>query len=98
MNWNTLLRRNNTKGQISKRVLQENKAHQIFRKAISYPLIRTSVRIKNVSFSEKLGCFASCNIRFEILTFTLSPTIIDFNIKNSNKTTSVGVNLKILLN
>ena len=33
---------NKAKGRISKRVFQENKAHQIFRKRnISYPLIRT---------------------------------------------------------
>ena len=33
---------NKAKGQISKRVLQENKARQIFHKTnISYPLIRT---------------------------------------------------------
>ena len=33
---------NNVKGRISKRVFQENKARQIFRKTnISYPLIRT---------------------------------------------------------
>ena len=33
---------NKAKGKISKRVLQANKAHQIFRKTtISYPLIRT---------------------------------------------------------
>ena len=33
---------NKTKGQLSKRVLQETKAHQIFGKTnISYPLIRT---------------------------------------------------------
>ena len=33
---------NKAKGQISKRVFQENKARQIFRKTnISYPLIRT---------------------------------------------------------
>ena len=40
---------NKAKGRISKRVLQENKARQIFRKTnISYPLIR---------FSENLACF-----------------------------------------
>ena len=33
---------NKAKGRISKRIFQENKAHQIFRKTnISYPLIRT---------------------------------------------------------
>ena len=50
------------KGQISKRVFQENKARQIFRKTnISYPLIRTRMRayqgIGKVRFSENLACF-----------------------------------------
>ena len=36
---------NKAKGQISKRVFQENKVHQIFRKTnISYSLIRKQVR------------------------------------------------------
>ena len=36
---------NKAKGRISKRVFQENKARQIFRKTkISYPLIRTHTR------------------------------------------------------
>ena len=38
---------NKAKGRISKRVFQENKARQIFRKRnISYPLIRTHVRMR----------------------------------------------------
>ena len=46
---------------MSKRVLQENKARQIFRKAnISYHLILTRVRayqgLRNVRFSENLTC------------------------------------------
>ena len=50
------------KGRISKRVFQENKARQIFRKTnISYPLIRTRTcayqGIRNVRFSENLVCF-----------------------------------------
>ena len=49
------------KGRISKRVFQENKARQIFRKTnISNPLIRTRTflhGIRNVSFSENLACF-----------------------------------------
>ena len=53
---------NKTKGQISKRVFQENKARQIFRKTnISYPLIRTRTcvyqGVRNVRFSENLACF-----------------------------------------
>ena len=36
-----------TKGRISKRVFEENKARQIFRKtSISYPLIRTRFEIR----------------------------------------------------
>ena len=61
---------NNAKGRISKRVLRENKAHQIYRKTdifypvilgvfylpldISYPLIQG---VRNVHFSENLVCF-----------------------------------------
>ena len=53
---------NMAKGRISKRVLQGNKARQIFRKTnISYPLIRTRTcayqGVRNVHFSENLMCF-----------------------------------------
>ena len=53
---------NKAKGWLSKRVLQENKARQIFRKTnISYPLIRTRTcayqGVRNVSFLENLACF-----------------------------------------
>ena len=53
---------NKTKGRISKRVFQENKARQIFRKTnISYPLIRTRTcayqGVRNVCFLENLACF-----------------------------------------
>ena len=53
---------NKAKGRISKRVFQENKARQIFRKTnISYPLIRTRTPayqgVRNVPFSENLVCF-----------------------------------------
>ena len=49
-------------GRISKRVLQENKACQIFRKInTSYPQIHTRTctyqRVRNVRFSEYLACF-----------------------------------------
>ena len=41
---------NKAKGRISKRVLQENKAHQIFRKKnIYYPLIRTTDDVSNIN-------------------------------------------------
>ena len=66
------------KGRISKRVLQENKGHQIFRKTnISYLLIRTRMcayqGVRNVCFSEWRALF-SCNTRFEIRPFALLPT------------------------
>ena len=49
---------------IAKRVFQENKTRQIFRKTnISYPLIRTHTcayqKGKNVLFSENLACFVT---------------------------------------
>ena len=53
---------NKAKGRISKRVLQENKARQIFQKInISYALIRTPSCayqwVRNARFSENLACF-----------------------------------------
>ena len=53
---------NKAKGQISKRVFQENKASQIFQKTnISYFLIRTRTcayqGVRNICFSENLVCF-----------------------------------------
>ena len=53
---------NKAKGRISKRVFQEDKAHQIFRKTnISYLPIRTRTcayqGVQNVRFSENLVCF-----------------------------------------
>ena len=50
------------KGRISKRVFQENRAHQVFRKTnVSYPLTRTRTcayyGVRNVRFSENLPCF-----------------------------------------
>ena len=53
---------NKAKGRISKRVFQENKTRQIFRKTnISYPLMRTRTcayqGVRNVHFSEIFTCF-----------------------------------------
>ena len=53
---------NKANGRIIKRWLQENKAHQIFRKTnISYPLIRTRTcahqEVRNFSFSKNLTSF-----------------------------------------
>ena len=50
---------NKAKGRIWKRVFQESKACQNFRKTnISYLLIRTRKGVRNVCFSEILACFA----------------------------------------
>ena len=58
---------NKAKGRISKRMLQENKARQIFRKrSISYP------QEIFVVWKILLALF-SCNTRFENLTFALLP-------------------------
>ena len=58
------------KSRISKRVLQENKAHQIFQKTnISYPLIST-----RKFFWKIWRALFSCNTRFEIHPFALLPT------------------------
>ena len=64
---------NKAKGPISKRVLQENKARQIFRKRnISYLLIRTRACAYQ---GVKIWCaLFSCNTRFEILSFALLST------------------------
>ena len=53
---------NKAKGRISKRVFQQNKARQIFRKTnISNPLIRartcTYQGVRNIRFSGNLACF-----------------------------------------
>ena len=51
---------NDAKRGISKRVLQENKARQIFGKTnISYPLIRRYAdhEVRNVRLSRNLACF-----------------------------------------
>ena len=61
--WQKLIVGSKAKARISKRVLQENKARQFFRKTIvSYPLILTHAYayhgLRNVCFSENLQCFA----------------------------------------
>ena len=67
---------NKTKGRISKRLFQENKARQIFRKMkISYPMIHTRTcayqGVRNVCFLENLAHF----VFFEtpVLRFALLP-------------------------
>ena len=75
---NSLLVGSTVKGRISKRVLQENKTRQIFRKRnISFLLIRTHVCLsgdKICSFFGKSGGLFFCNTRFEIHAFGLVPT------------------------
>ena len=69
---------NKAKERISKRVLQENKARQIFWKTnISYPLIctRACQRVRTVCFSENLACFVFLNPNFKVRPFALLPTI-----------------------
>ena len=70
---------NKAKGRISKRVFQEDKARQIFRKTnISYPLIRTRTcvyqGVRSVRFLEHLACFVFLKHRFEISPFALLAT------------------------
>ena len=68
---------NKAKGRISKRVFQENKARQIFRKMnISYPLIRTRTcayqGVRNVRFFGKFNvlCFLEIpDLRFALLPY-----------------------------
>ena len=64
---------NMAKGRISKRVFQENKAHQIFRETnISYSLIRTctcTCRGKKCSFFGKFGML--CFLETPVLRFAL---------------------------
>ena len=59
---------NKANGDISKRVMQENKARQVFRKTnISYPVIRMGV--ENVCFFGKFGVlcfFVSPDLRFTL--------------------------------
>ena len=78
---------NKAKGRISKRVFQEIKARQIFRKTnVLYPLIRTRTcacqGVKNVRFSENWACFVFlkhpfwdspfCLVTDELSFFTLN--------------------------
>ena len=69
---------NKPKGQISKRMFQENKACQIFRKTnISYPLIRTRTYVyqgvRNVRFRKIWLTLLPQNIGFEIHPFGFLP-------------------------
>ena len=75
---------NKAKGRISKRVFQEDKARQIFRKT---------------NFSENLASLFSRNTRFEIPTFGLLPTFcelfnfsfLDFHLRKFNNSLRVVI-------
>ena len=74
---------NKAKGRISKRVFQESKARQNFRKTnISYLLIRTCTYayqgVRNVCFSEILACFAFLKHPFSNSPFCLIPDELRF--------------------
>ena len=82
---------NKAKGWISKRVFQENKAPQIFRKTnISYPLIHAHTcayqGVRNVCFSENLTFVFFWNSCFEICPFALLPTKWRFYLGRSSLT------------
>ena len=65
---------NKTKGRVSRRMFQENKARQIFRKTnISFPLIRTGAII--VRFSENQTCFVFLKRPF-VLLWRLKTTLL----------------------
>ena len=69
---------NKAKGQISKHVLQEHKAHQIFRKTnISYPLTRTCActyqGVRNIRFWKIRCALFPCNTHFDTRLFVLLP-------------------------
>ena len=73
-----LLVGNKAKGRISKRVLQENKARQIFRNTnISYFLIPTRVYthhgVRNISFSKNLACSVFLQHPFCLCVSPFSP-------------------------
>ena len=77
---------NMAKEQISKRVFQENKAHQIFWKMnISYPLIQTRTfayqGVRNVCFSENLTCFVFLEHLFWDWPFCLITNEISYSVK-----------------
>ena len=87
---------NKAKGQISKRVFQENKARHIFRKTnISYPLIHTRTCayhwVGNVRVSENLTALFSWNTRFEIRSFTLLPTNVLLAYPSGKRYRAVGL-------
>ena len=77
---------NKSKGWISKRLFQQSKAHQIFRKTnISYPLTCTRTcayqGVRNVRFFENLACFVFLKHLFEIRPFALLPTFWTFAVR-----------------
>ena len=86
---------NKAKGRISKRVFQENKAQQIFKKSnVSFTLIHTRrcayQGVRNVRFSENLSCFVFLKTHFEINPFALLPTVLSGVIKLDTTRTFVS--------
>ena len=86
---------NKAKGRISKRVFQENKAQQIFKKSnVSFTLIHTRrcayQGVRNVHFSENLSCFVFLKTHFEIHPFALLPTVLSGVIKLDTTRTFVS--------
>ena len=80
---------NKTKGRISKRVFQENKARQIFWKTnISYPLKSTDTcgyqGVRNVRFSENLACFVFLKHPFWDSPFCLITNEFTVNLLKKN--------------
>ena len=83
---------NKPKGRISKRVFQENKTRQNFRKTnTSYPLIRTRTcayqGVRNVCFSKNLASFVFLKHPFWDSSFGLLPTSESICGYNTGKTT-----------
>ena len=85
---------NKTKGRISKRLFQENKARQIFRKMkISYPMIHTRTcayqGVRNVRFLENLLCFVFllpplCDLPFCLTTDDLRLILPSYRNQSTN--------------
>ena len=79
---------NKAKGRISKRVFQENKAHQIFQKTnISYSLIRTRAYqgVRNVRFPENLTRFLSLKHPFWDSPFCLITDAFSYDQQQAKK-------------
>ena len=72
---------NKAKGQISKRVFQENKPRHVTTTWCEHVRIKCA---RNVCFSENLACFVSWKTHFEIRRFGLLPTMSNMKIRLDN--------------